>query len=219
MSSHRGAVPFRRCDVIPIRRPAIGMASFSNVVALRWCRAAMARCRHFAPSWRHSTVVAQHSGSRFTTLGFCGTRRAGASRANFPTHNPNPQFVWSCRTCAAFGSPRVFVSRCKTNSRSAVTARGPKINPLTSWIPTKRSFGKGRLSIPGVIVGYLSAKQPHVSFTRKRRSGGRSGNATTGRPGALALVRAVFEFPLACRCGIQAPTLRFPRVRRAGHCR
>ena len=35
---------------------------------------------------------------------------------------PNPQFVWSCMTCAAFGSLRVFLSCCKTNQRCPVTA-------------------------------------------------------------------------------------------------
>jgi hypothetical protein len=44
-----------------------------------------------------------------------GTTRC--ERAGFS----NPQIEWSCMTCAAFGSPRVPVSCCKTDSSSAVT--------------------------------------------------------------------------------------------------
>ena len=40
----------------------------------------------------------------------------------FSNPQPNPQFEWSCETYAAFGSPRMLVSCCKSISRSAVTA-------------------------------------------------------------------------------------------------
>jgi hypothetical protein len=45
----------------------------------------------------------------------------GAGFSNPPF---NPQNMMSCMTYAALGSPRVFASCCKTNSRSAVTATG-----------------------------------------------------------------------------------------------
>lgn len=40
----------------------------------------------------------------------------------FSNPQPNPQQSVSCATYAYFGSPRVFVSCCKTYYRSAVTA-------------------------------------------------------------------------------------------------
>jgi hypothetical protein len=50
------------------------------------------------------------------------TRQRAVSFSQIFNPQPNPQFLYPCATCAACGSPRVFVSCCKTNSRSAVTA-------------------------------------------------------------------------------------------------
>jgi hypothetical protein len=49
----------------------------------------------------------------------------------------NPQFAWSCTTCAAFGSPRVLVSCCKAISRSAVTAEAASSSSVVPAIVFK----------------------------------------------------------------------------------
>ena len=54
--------------------------------------------------------------------------------AGISNPQPNPQFVWSCMTCAAFGSPRVLVSCCRTYSRSAVTAEAAGSSPVVPAI-------------------------------------------------------------------------------------
>jgi hypothetical protein len=47
--------------------------------------------------------------------------------------------------CAAFGSPRVLVSCCKTNSRSAVTAEVAGSSPV---VPTTRLVGDYAMELP-----------------------------------------------------------------------
>ena len=42
----------------------------------------------------------------------------------------NQQFMASCAACAIFGSPRVVLTGCKTNSRSAVTAEAAGSSPV-----------------------------------------------------------------------------------------
>jgi len=52
----------------------------------------------------------------------------------FSNPQPNPQFLYPCATYAAFGSPRVLVSGCKTISRRAVTAEAAGSSPVVPAI-------------------------------------------------------------------------------------
>jgi hypothetical protein len=76
------------------------------------------------------------------------TRQRAVSFSQIFNPQPNPQFLYPCATCAACGSPRVFVSCCKTNSRSAVTAEAAGSSPVVPAIflnhlqgPAKTNLG------------------------------------------------------------------------------
>jgi hypothetical protein len=76
------------------------------------------------------------------------TRQRAVSFSQIFNPQPNPQFLYPCATCAACGSPRVFVSCCKTNSRSAVTAEVassslvvPAISSIEKWLPPREQKG------------------------------------------------------------------------------
>src|SRR5262245_14584286 len=53
-------------------------------------------------------------------------------------HHCNRQTEWSYMTSAAFGSPCVLVSCCKTISRSAVTAEAAGSSPVVPAIHSKQ---------------------------------------------------------------------------------
>ena len=74
-------------------------------------------------------------------------RRAGAARLRISDPQSNPRFVMSCMTCAAFGSPRVLVSCCKTYARSAELERALICERVKAGLRHARAHGK-RLGRP-----------------------------------------------------------------------
>jgi len=102
--------------------------------------------------------------------------RAGAWYGGFSNPQPNPQEMMSCMAYGYFGSPRGFVCRCKTYSRSAVTAEVassslvvPAISRVTSRM---RSTGQALatcLGCRGRIAGIATLHTDNPSKSASSR--------------------------------------------------
>ena len=140
----------------PVNRDQVAWLLFSLVRFDRRCRSGILGLRRKKFFFRRRRMrVASTGGNKWEmirkSLPLAGEGRGLVERFSNP--QPNPQIATSCTTCRYFGSPRVLVSCCETNSRYAVTAEfliGGQAGTaeLVKWI--------AKTGPPGIHLAWLS---------------------------------------------------------------